>query len=93
MTLNITNVHQLLIFISDPKSRNAARPTCEILSKVLLQLHRLVKDFIGLLVRLPLIHFPENDNELHQSRAYVSRLDCSAGEKLGLTLGLQWILV
>lgn len=34
-------------------------PTCEILSKVLLQLNCLVKDFIGLLVCLPLVHFPE----------------------------------
>ena len=38
------------------------RPTCEILSEVLLQLYRLIKDFIGLFVRLPLIHFPEKDS-------------------------------
>lgn len=40
------------------------RQTCEILSEVLLQLHCLVKDFIGLLVRLPLIHFPEKHEQL-----------------------------
>lgn len=48
------------MFISDPKQKGV-KPTCEILSKVLLQLNCLVKHFIGLLICLPLIHFPEKD--------------------------------
>lgn len=35
--------------------------TGEKLSKVLLQLYCLVKHFVGLIVRLPLVHFPEKD--------------------------------
>lgn len=38
------------------------RLTCEILPKVLLQFNCLVKDFIGLLICLPLIHLPESDS-------------------------------
>ena len=39
------------------------RLTCEILSELLLQFNCLVKDFIGLLIRLPLIHFPVKDTK------------------------------
>lgn len=63
--LNLTHGSELkrqlkLVFFYEKSKRR--KQTCEELSKVLLQLHRLVKDFISLLVRLPLVHIPEKQS-------------------------------
>lgn len=52
-------------------------PTREKLSKVLLQLNSLVKHFIGLLVRLPLIYFPVKDSSCSYFKRRVKNLECT----------------
>lgn len=67
MTINnqITEKKKIKTYIPNCKYKYfllAMRLTCEILPKVLLQFNCLVKDFIGLLICLPLIHLPESDS-------------------------------
>lgn len=66
-TTGLSDNNQALVLILNYKYLLLARRlTCEILPKVLLQFNCLVKDFIGLLICLPLVHFPGKKKKIGQ---------------------------